>query len=405
MWQPDPGRDRSHPDDLAIRAVRQAGAGDRQRDLDAAYPVRAGLVGRRRMLGISAVLQIVVIVLDASSGTTRPAITPSGRGEHLGTGADRRVGDGRAVRADPSAGSDRLGDDHGRRRRFRAAGRRLAAGTLFLASEPSYVLASIDIAAVPLFSADGRVRQRGRILGRYLCAAAAFLGHRRGGLAYATIGGSAAFGAICGSCTATAATFAKIALPQMLGRGYSPSFSAGAIAAGGTLKSLIPPSLVMILYCVVAKTFIFDLFVAAIIPALITIALNLIAIAIVVRSMPQLRRSASGCRGASAVAARRAAPALVLMLGVFGGLYSGVFTVNEAASVAAVLAFVFAAAAHDLGRRCAGLVRSGPVSAMLYVILMGAPIFTYFITLAHVPESLIKWIDGHHFPPLGVILR
>ena len=98
-------------------------------------------------------------------------------------------------------------------------------------------------------------------------AAAAFLGHRPGGLAYATITGSAAFGAICGSSTATAATFGKVALPQMLNRGYKPAFSTGVIAAGGTLKSLIPPSLVMIVYCVVAKVFILDMFVAAIAPA------------------------------------------------------------------------------------------------------------------------------------------
>ena len=128
-------------------------------------------------------------------------------------------------------------------------------------------------------------------------AAAAFLGHRRGGLAYATIGGSAAFGAICGSSTATAATFGKVALPQMLDRGYSPAFSTGVIAAGGTLKSLIPPSLVMIIYCVVAKTFILDMFVAAVVPALMTIAFNLVAIAIVVRLRPQIAPSAHDCPG------------------------------------------------------------------------------------------------------------
>src|SRR6202035_593825 len=108
-----------------------------------------------------------------------------------------------------------------------------------------------------------------------------------GGLAYATISGSAAFGAICGSSTATAATFGKVALPQMLRRGYSPAFSTGTIAAGGTLKSLIPPSLLMILYCIVAKTFIFDLFLAAVFPALLTIVLNLAAIAIMVRLDPK----------------------------------------------------------------------------------------------------------------------
>ena len=136
----------------------------------------------------------------------------------------------------------------------------------FLAQEPSYVLSSTDLAAVPLFLMMGVFASMAGFSEDVYRAAAAFLGHRRGGLAYATIGGSAAFGAICGSSTATAATFGKVALPQMLDRGYSPAFSTGVIAAGGTLKSLIPPSLVMIIYCVVAKTFILDMFVAAIVP-------------------------------------------------------------------------------------------------------------------------------------------
>ena len=96
-------------------------------------------------------------------------------------------------------------------------------------------------------------------------------------VAYATIGGCAAFGVVCGSSTATAATFARVALPEMLKRGYSAAFSTGTIAAGGTLKSLIPPSIVMILYCIVAKTFIFDLFLAAIVPALLAIVFVMLA--------------------------------------------------------------------------------------------------------------------------------
>ena len=128
------------------------------------------------------------------------------------------------------------------------------------------MLSSTDLAAVPLFLMMGVFASMAGFSEDVYRAAAAFLGHRRGGLAYATIGGSAAFGAICGSSTATAATFGKVALPQMLDRGYSPAFSTGVIAAGGTLKSLIPPSLVMIIYCVVAKTFILDMFVAAIVP-------------------------------------------------------------------------------------------------------------------------------------------
>ena len=276
----------------------------------------------------------------------------------------------------------------------------------FLAQEPSYVLSSTDLAAVPLFLLMGVFASVAGFSEDVYRAAAAFIGHRRGGLAYATISGSAAFGAICGSSTATAATFGNVALPQMLARGYSPAFSTGVIAAGGTLKSLIPPSLVMIIYCVVAKTFILDMFVAAIVPALITIAFNLVAIAIVVRLWPQIAPVSARLPWKERLdAAWRAAPSLALLIGVFLGIYSGVFTVNEAASAAAILALLFALARRRLTWE--GLVRgmyeAGSVTAMLYLILMAAPIFTYFINLAHVPDALVHWIDGHHFPPLGVI--
>lgn len=276
----------------------------------------------------------------------------------------------------------------------------------FLAQEPSYVLSSTDLAAVPLFLMMGVFAGMAGFSEDVYRAAAAFLGHRRGGLAYATIGGSAAFGAICGSSTATAATFGKVALPQMLDHGYSPAFSTGVIAAGGTLKSLIPPSLVMIIYCVVAKTFILDMFVAAVVPALMTIVFNLIAIAITVRYRPQFAPvSARVSWQERWMATRRAAPSLVLLLGVFVGIYSGIFTVNEAASAAAVVALLFALARKRISWKTLihGMYETASVTAMLYLILMAAPIFTYFINLAHVPETLVKWIDGHHFPPLGVI--
>ena len=150
------------------------------------------------------------------------------------------------------------------------------------------------------------------------------IGHRRGGLANATIGGCAAFGAVCGSSTATAATFAKAALPEMLRRGYSPAFSTGTIAAGATLKALIPPSIVMILCCVVTKTFIFDLFYAAIVPALLALLVNLLAIALVVRWKPELVPLSDPVASAEKwLALCDAAPVLVLMLAllvVFPGL-------------------------------------------------------------------------------------
>ncbi|MBK3745531.1 TRAP transporter large permease subunit, partial [Paraburkholderia aspalathi] len=156
------------------------------------------------------------------------------------------------------------------------------AGLSILASETSVVLESLDFAAVPLFLLMGTFVTVSGFSKDLFVAAAAMLGKRRGSLAYATISGSAIFGAVCGSSPATVATFTRVALPEMLERGYSPGFAGATIAAGGALKSLIPPSVTMIIYCVIAKVFIFDLFTAAIVPALMAIALNLIAIAVTV---------------------------------------------------------------------------------------------------------------------------
>jgi C4-dicarboxylate transporter DctM subunit len=276
-----------------------------------------------------------------------------------------------------------------------------------LASEPSGLLASVDLATVPLFLLMGTFASAAGFSADIYNAAAALLGHRRGGLAYATIGGCAAFGAVCGSSTATAATFAKAALPEMLRRGYAESFTTGTIAAGGTLKSLIPPSIVMILYCIVSRTFIFDLFVAALVPALLAITLNLIAIWLVVRLNPEVApRGETVNLKARLEAVKAAAPVVLLMIAVFGGLYSGVFTVNEAASVAAVLSLAFAFARGRLDRESLwrGLRESAAATAMIYVIIIGASVFTYYMTLARVPEALISLIGGLEVPPIAIIV-
>lgn len=281
-----------------------------------------------------------------------------------------------------------------------------APAVTILASEPSGLLSSVDLATVPLFLLMGTFASAAGFSRDVYNAAAALLGHRRGGLAYATIGGCAAFGAVCGSSTATAATFAKAALPEMLRRGYGEGFSTGTIAAGGTLKSLIPPSIVMILYCIVSRTFIFDLFLAALVPALLAIALNLVAIAIVVRLQPAVAPAAGRVSLAEKMAALRdAAPVLLLMIAVFGGLYSGVFTVNEAASVAAVLSLAFAVVRGRMSRAALweGLRESAGATAMIYLIIIGASVFTYYITLARVPEALIGVVGGLEVPPLAIV--
>lgn len=275
-----------------------------------------------------------------------------------------------------------------------------------LASDPTTLLSNVDLATVPLFLVMGTFASAAGFSADIYNAAAAFLGHRRGGLGYATIGGCAVFGAVCGSSTATAATFTKAALPEMLKRGYAPSFATGTIAAGGTLKSLIPPSIVMILYCIVAQTFIFDLFVAALVPALLAIAFNMLAVAVAVHLNPALAPvGAAVTWPEKMLALKRAAPVVVLMATVFIGLYSGVFTVNEAASVAAVLSLIFAFARGRLNHAVlwSGLKDTASSTAMIYMILIGASVFTYFITAARVPDALIKLIGSMQVPPLAVI--
>lgn len=276
-----------------------------------------------------------------------------------------------------------------------------------LANEPATLMASVDLATVPLFLLMGTFATAAGFSTELYTAAAAVLGHRRGGLAYATAAGSAVFGAICGSSTATAATFTKAALPEMLNRGYSPSLASGTIAAGGALKSLIPPSVTMILYCVATKTFIFDLFVASIIPAVLTIIFNLLTIAIIVRLWPGLAPTSERVPWSQRwPLIRRSMPVLGLLVVLFFGLYSGIFTVNEAASVAAVLSFAFAAIRGRLNRKVIGRAMRdcATATAMIYTIIIGSIVFGDFLTLAQVPGAIVSLLDGAHFNGITIII-
>jgi tripartite ATP-independent transporter DctM subunit len=162
----------------------------------------------------------------------------------------------------------------------------------------------------------------------------------------------------------------------------------------------------MILYCVVARTYIFDVFIAAVIPALITIAANIAAITIVVRMNPGIAPvSPQVSRAEKLIALWRAAPAILLIGVIFVGLYSGIFTVTEAASVAAVLSLLFALARGRLNWATLfqGLRESAAATGMIYVMIMGALIFTYFLNLGRVPEGFVGWISHLDMPPLAII--
>lgn len=277
-----------------------------------------------------------------------------------------------------------------------------------LASETATLFSSLDLAAIPLFLMMGAFATVAGLSEDLYRIAYAFVGHRRGGLSMATIGGCAGFGAVCGSALATAATFGKVALPQMISRGYAPGFAAGTVAAGGTLGALVPPSIILVIYAVLAEELIITLYVAAIVPALIAIGLHLLTIAAVVRLRPGA--GPAGPRmpwGERLAELRHGGPVALLLVAVLGGAMFGVFTATEAAAVGAALAFIFALVRRRLTRQrfWDALTDTAGNTAMVYIIIAGAALFSYFVTLSQAPAAMVSAIGESGVPgPLVIAL-
>lgn len=275
-----------------------------------------------------------------------------------------------------------------------------------LGSEPTYVFSSLELATIPLFLLMGSFANVAGLSTEIYTLASRTIGHLRGGIALATIGGCGVFGAVCGSSVATAATFGRIALPEMVRRGYAPSLAAGTVAAGGTLGALVPPSTIMIIYAVVTRSFILDLFIAAIVPAIIAVSLYLLAIAIYLRIYPHAAPTAERASWRERLHAIKDCYAVVLfVLIVLGGLYGGVFTVIEAASVGTALAFGLGIVRRRLTWQTfwRALGETASNTAMIYFIIVGAFVLSYFVTVSHAAEALAAFVDGLDVAPIAVI--
>ena len=170
------------------------------------------------------------------------------------------------------------------------------AAASLLATEAITAISSLDMAVVPLFLLMGNFTNAAGISEDFFNLAYALLGRWRGGLAMSTVVGNGLFGAICGSSFAATATFGRIALPQMRKRGYAPTLASGCIAAGGTLSSLVPPSITLVIYSIMTEQYILDLFIAAILPSILTIALYIAAIIVYVRIYPSASPRRTGTR-------------------------------------------------------------------------------------------------------------
>jgi tripartite ATP-independent transporter DctM subunit len=282
--------------------------------------------------------------------------------------------------------------------------------TPFLASVktgPYFQLSNDSFTVIPLFLLMGFLASRAGLSRRIFEAANAFLGHLRGGLCIAAIGGCAFFGAICGSSLATAATMGQVALPEMRRYGYDGALATGTLAAGGTLGILIPPSIPLIVYAILAEQNIAKLFVAAFLPGILAMLGYMAAVAVTVRvrrgSGPATPRSTWRQRGCALV---RFLPVSVVFFLVLGGIYSGAFTPTEAAAIgtAGVAVIALFAKGPKLPIFRQSLVETAVASGMIFLILIGADIFNSFIALSGLPQALAQWIVEGGFSPMTVML-
>jgi len=263
-----------------------------------------------------------------------------------------------------------------------------------------------DLTVVPLFLLMGQFATKGGMSAALFRAASAWIGHKRGGVAMAAVGACAGFGAICGSSLATAATMGQVALPELKRHGYSDALATGALAAGGTLGILIPPSVVLVIYALLTEQNIAKLFVAAMAPGVLAMLGYMLTIALYVR----LRPGAAGLARKADAMARRAAllavwPVLAVFVVVIGGIYAGLFTPTEGAAVGAAGTGLIALARGGLGWRALGeaLSATAVTTGMIFFIVLGAAVYNAFLASTQAPQTAAAWIGGLGFGPWTIL--
>ena len=264
---------------------------------------------------------------------------------------------------------------------------------------PFTLASAYSLSVIPLFILMGAVAARGNMAKELFDAVNGVFAGVRGALANATIGSCALFGAICGSSIATAATFSKVAIPEMRRHGYEPAFAAGAVASAGTLDVLIPPSVLLAIYAIVAEQSLPKLYAAAFIPGFVLAALYVLAVWTVAWVRPHWVPKVPGM----SLAARLRASvgmwklAVLFFFAVFG-IYLGWFSPTEAAAVAAFVAILIAMLTGQMGWRglWEALLETAYTTAAIFFIVVGAFIFSRFIVLTQVPNELAGWVKGAH---------
>lgn len=275
-----------------------------------------------------------------------------------------------------------------------------------LANVPLSVVTDYNLSVIPMFVLMGAFASHAGMSAELFSAGRAWLGHRKGGLALASVAACAGFAAINGSSVATAATMTQVALPEMRRAGYEPGFSTGLIAAGGTLGIMIPPSVIFVLYGIMTETDISKLFAAGVVPGLMAVALYALVVSLKARlspeSLPAGERHTWSQRWASL---RQLWAVLVLFSFVLGGIYGGLFTVEEAAGVGAIGTLLLGIARGnmrwpDIKR---ALIDSLRISSAIMLIVVGAFLFGYFLTITQFTQKAVDMLVNLPIGPYGVL--
>ena len=277
----------------------------------------------------------------------------------------------------------------------------------YLKTETYWRFTAETLSVVPLFILMGQFAAKAGLSSALFKAANAWLGQFRGGIAMASVGGCAGFGAITGSSLATAATMGQVALPELRKYNYSGALATGSLAAGGTLGILIPPSVVLIIYAVMVEANVATLFQAAFIPGVLAALGYMIAIAIVVRIFPDA--GPAGPR--TTFAAKWQAildiwPVLVIFLLVMGGIYIGIFTPTEGAGVGATGTFLIAVLRGGMKWKdfVDAILGTASTTAMIFLILLGASIFNAFLGFSQLPIFAADFFQNSGLSPMVILL-
>ncbi|HPV50257.1 MAG TPA: TRAP transporter large permease [Smithellaceae bacterium] len=265
---------------------------------------------------------------------------------------------------------------------------------------------SYNLTVVPLFVLMGQVAFHSGISGRLFNSANKFFGHLPGGLAIATIGACAGFSAVSGSTSATAATMASVALPEMKKFKYDPALATGVVAAGGSLGILIPPSTIFIIYGIMTEQSIGELFIAGVIPGILLSLFFIISILIWTRFNPEIGPRAPRSSWNERIKSLSGIiETLILFVLVMGGLFAGFFTPTEAAGIGASGTIVIALAGRRLSWQ--GFVRAlydtTRISCMIFVVVAGATVFGHFLAVTQIPANIGAFVADLQFHPMIIM--